>query len=63
MKKKVYILIFIMMAIFCSLFFLNLKESWALSKYGSSGNEVTAIQKKLKSWGYYNGNIDGISVV
>lgn len=31
-----------------------------LSKRGSRGNEVTQIQKKLKSWGYYKGNIDGI---
>lgn len=32
----------------------------ALSKYGSRGNEVTQIQTKLKRWGYYTGNIDGI---
>ena len=32
----------------------------ALSKYGSSGSEVTKIQTKLKRWGYYSGNIDGI---
>lgn len=32
----------------------------ALSKYGSTGSEVTQIQQKLKSLGYYNGNIDGI---
>lgn len=31
-----------------------------LSKYGSRGNEVTQIQTKLKRWGYYNGNVDGI---
>ena len=32
----------------------------ALSKYGSSGSEVTKIQTKLKRWGYYSGSIDGI---
>lgn len=32
----------------------------ALSKYGSRGNEVTQIQTKLKRWGYYKGNVDGI---
>lgn len=32
----------------------------ALSKYGSRGDEVRQIQTKLKRWGYYNGNIDGI---
>ncbi len=31
-----------------------------LSKYGSRGTEVTQIQTKLKRWGYYSGNIDGI---
>ena len=32
----------------------------ALSKYGSRGNEVKQIQEKLKRWGYYKGNVDGI---
>lgn len=32
----------------------------ALSKYGSRGDEVIQIQTKLKRWGYYSGNIDGI---
>ena len=32
----------------------------ALSRYGSRGDEVREIQTKLKRWGYYNGNIDGI---
>lgn len=31
-----------------------------LSKYGSRGSEVTQIQTKLKRWGYYTGNVDGI---
>ena len=31
-----------------------------LSYYGSRGTEVTNIQKKLKQWGYYEGNVDGI---
>ena len=31
-----------------------------LSKYGSRGSKVTQIQTKLKRWGYYSGNIDGI---
>ena len=32
----------------------------ALSRYGSRGAEVSQIQTKLKRWGYYNGNVDGI---
>ena len=31
-----------------------------LSKRGSTGSEVKQIQTKLKNWGYYTGNIDGI---
>lgn len=31
-----------------------------LSRFGSSGAEVREIQTKLKSWGYYNGDIDGV---
>lgn len=31
-----------------------------LSRYGSQGDEVTAIQTKLKHLGYYEGEVDGI---
>jgi peptidoglycan hydrolase-like protein with peptidoglycan-binding domain len=31
-----------------------------ISRYGSSGEEVKQIQNKLKQWGYYDGNVDGI---
>lgn len=31
-----------------------------LSKFGSHSDEVTLIQTKLKRWGYYSGEIDGI---
>ena len=27
---------------------------------GATGSDVTTIQTKLKRWGYYNGDIDGI---
>ncbi len=40
--------------------FVRNEQVEALSKYGSRGSEVTQIQTKLKRWGYYNGNIDGI---
>ena len=57
-SKKVLIII-ICFAIFITynVFFRN-DEILALSKYGSSGSEVTQIQTKLKRWGYYNGSID-----
>lgn len=43
-----------------SIFFRQDNTVEALSKYGSRGSEVTQIQTKLKRWGYYYGNIDGI---
>lgn len=38
----------------------NASHADALSKVGSSGNEVTQIQTKLKNWGYYFGSVDGV---
>ncbi|MDD3831194.1 MAG: spore cortex-lytic enzyme [Clostridia bacterium] len=32
----------------------------ATVKYGSSGTLVSKIQRKLKSWGYYTGAVDGV---
>ena len=32
----------------------------AVSRYGSRGGEVRQIQVKLKDWGYYEGQVDGI---
>lgn len=42
-----------------NVFFRN-SEVDALSKYGSRGQEVRTIQTKLRRWGYYTGNVDGI---
>lgn len=35
-------------------------KSNSLSKYGSTGSEVTAIQTELQAQGYYSGKVDGI---
>lgn len=35
-------------------------SSFAVSRLGSTGDEVKSIQKKLSSLGYYNGSVDGI---
>ena len=62
-KRKVMavvILTLLAIGIAISLFCFSNNEVEALSKYGSRGSEVTQIQTKLKRWGYYNGNIDGI---
>lgn len=67
MKRKIkknikpIIILTILFAIFISYhIFIRNQEVQALSKYGSRGQEVTRIQTKLKRWGYYSGNIDGI---
>lgn len=39
---------------------LPVLSAQAALRRGSSGDEVTAIQKRLKQWGYYTGAIDGI---
>ena len=40
--------------------FLNIGSKPALSYYGSSGDEVKNIQSKLKQWGYYSSDVDGV---
>ena len=64
-KKNIIILVLLVILIFVyigyNVFFREDRNtSLALSKYGSRSDEVTQIQTKLKRWGYYNGNIDGI---
>jgi N-acetylmuramoyl-L-alanine amidase len=36
------------------------ESTYALSRYGSTGDEVKQIQTKLKNLGYYSGSVDGI---
>ncbi len=61
-KRKIFIAIIMSIFIISMIVYIFLRNSEveALSKYGSRGDEVTQIQTKLKRWGYYNGNIDGI---
>lgn len=58
MKKVLVFSIFLFLLIFIINNFVPI--AIATSKFGSSGEEVRQIQQKLKSWGYYNGSIDGI---
>ena len=53
------LIIFIILLILYNMFLEN-NIVLGLSKYGSRGSEVTQIQTKLKRWGYYKGNVDGI---
>ena len=60
-KRKIFLILILCLVIFSIIavvFFIN--KSYGLSKYGSTGEEVKQIQTKLKNWGYYTGEIDGI---
>ena len=60
-KRKIIISATIIIGVLISILLLVKNMSVeTLSKYGSRGNEVTQIQTKLKRWGYYKGNVDGI---
>ena len=59
-KISLFLITFIFFIFIFYNFNLRNDESYALSKFGSSGSEVTQIQTKLKRWGYYNGSIDGV---
>ncbi len=56
-NKSIILLIVLVITLILIVFETN---SIALSRYGSRGTEVSQIQTKLKRWGYYNGNVDGI---
>lgn len=62
MKKKMIgiILLMLLVVTFVTTLMMQNSEVQALSKYGSRGSEVRTIQDKLKRWGYYTGNVDGI---
>ena len=62
MKKRIIFGI-IILTIFAGLTYLIIEKNATeetLSKYGSNSDEVKQIQEKLKSWGYYSGDVDGI---
>lgn len=64
-KKKILlklwrIMVLVLLNVLIVTMIANAAHVDALSKYGSSGNEVTQIQTKLKNWGYYDGEVDGV---
>ena len=63
--KKVFlyfwrILVIVLLNVMILLMLWNSGAAYALSKYGSTGDEVTQIQTKLQQLGYYSGDLDGI---
>lgn len=61
MKKTIIFIIAIGLILFGYIYYMKYSDRSveALSKYGSSGEEVKQIQQKLKNWGYYSGSVDG----
>ncbi len=62
MKKKIIFIISIFLLLFGYIFYLTIvnESIETISRFGSSGNEVKQIQQKLKEWGYYKGEVDGV---
>ena len=62
MKKKIirFSIITVMVVLIITILAMQNNQVLSLSKYGSRGEEVRQIQTKLKRWGYYKGNVDGI---
>ena len=58
-KKRAKILSMVIISIIAANIIIFINQSDAISRYGSSGSEVTTIQTKLRRWGYYSGAIDG----
>lgn len=56
MNNRLFRILVVMILLFC----IMCVTVNALSKIGSTGSQVSEIQSRLKKWGYYNGNVDGI---
>jgi N-acetylmuramoyl-L-alanine amidase len=64
-KKIAFLILITIFIVFVLLNYVQIldtlnKSIAALSGYGSTGEEVKNIQKRLSDWGYYDGAIDGM---
>ncbi len=59
-RKKLVLMLAILFAVNIFIIALAQSASADLYKKGSSGATVTEIQKRLKTWGYYTGAVDGV---
>lgn len=57
--KRLFVLLSLLLVLSLTAAVIGTQVS-ALSKYGSTGGEVTQIQQKLSSLGFYTGAVDGI---
>lgn len=59
-KISAFVLMLLLVAAMMGIVFTATTANAAVVKSGSRGATVRTIQTKLKRWGYYNGNVDGI---
>ncbi len=59
-KTSAFVLMLLLLAALVVVAFSTTTANAAVVKSGSRGATVRTIQTKLKRWGYYNGNVDGI---
>lgn len=59
-KRKLLLALAVVFAVNIALICLAQTVDAASYRRGSSGSVVSQIQTKLKSWGYYSGDVDGI---
>lgn len=59
-RKKLILALAVIFAVNIFIIALAQSASAELYKKGSSGAAVTEIQTRLKNWGYYSGEVDGI---
>ena len=59
-RKKIILTLSVLLTLNFFAFALAQQASADLYKRGSSGATVREIQTRLKNWGYYSGNVDGI---
>ena len=59
-RKKLILALAVIFAVNIFIIALAQRASAELYKKGSGGAVVSEIQTRLKNWGYYNGNVDGV---
>ncbi len=59
-RKKLCIALAVLFAVNITAILLAQEADAATYKQGSTGSVVTQIQQKLRNWGYYTGNVDGV---
>jgi len=59
-RKKLILALAVIFAVNIFIIALAQRASAELYKKGSGGSVVSEIQTRLKNWGYYNGDVDGV---